>query len=126
MRNVARMTNAPAFGGGPRIPAFTVGDRLRKAREAARIPAGVMATDLDVDRSSITRYERATKVKRTIALAYAMRTQVPVEWLLTGETPSGGDGGSGSRLWESNPRPSHYKSHARHPFGVLVALDPAA
>jgi transcriptional regulator with XRE-family HTH domain len=63
------------------IPEFTVGDRLKKARLAAGISLGEMADALDVGRSTLQRWEKATTAKRSALMLYSMRTGVPVEWI---------------------------------------------
>lgn len=81
---------------GTRIPEFTVGDRLARARTTGGISVQQMAEALGVDRRTVGRYERSETVKRTIIMAYALRTGVPVEWLETGKyTP-----------WDLNPEPT--------------------
>jgi ribosome-binding protein aMBF1 (putative translation factor) len=51
------------------VPTFTVGDRLRKARQFAGIGSQQMADDLEVGRSSVQRWERAESVPRRTLLA---------------------------------------------------------
>lgn len=89
--------------GGLRIPEFTVGERMRKAREEAGLSQEEMATEIGIARRSIGRYEAGTAVKKSVLLLYAMRTQVPVEWLETGKcTPR-----------DLNPEPTGYGSLRR-------------
>lgn len=79
-----------------RIPEFTFGDRLRKAREHAGVTTEEMAAAVDVSTRTVGNYENdRTPVRGPVVKVWAMRTGVPVEWLLTGrsdETPD--DGGS--------------------------------
>ena len=64
------------------IPTWTIGDRLRKARNTAGIGVADMAGRLGVNAKSITRWERAQDgAPRRTVLAYAHETNVPVEWL---------------------------------------------
>lgn len=97
------------------IPEWTMGDRLRKARERASIGQVEFSQITGVARSSIVRYEGdVTAPRRHVLLVWAMATGVDMEWLETGKAPShGGDGAKQqSLLRESNSRPFHYKRHA--------------
>lgn len=79
-----------------RVPEFTFGDRLRKAREHAGVSTDEMAVVIDVSGRTIGNYENdRTPVRGPVVKAWAMRTGVPVEWLLTGRvTTQDDDGGS--------------------------------
>jgi len=79
------------------IPAFTAGDRLRKARELAGLDQEAFAEMLGVSRGTVSNYERsATEHRKPIVLrAWAAATNVSQEWLETGEgspTPPTGPG----------------------------------
>jgi transcriptional regulator with XRE-family HTH domain len=66
--------------------AWTTGDRLRKAREAAGIRSQEMANKLRVSRNSITNYERRDDgVPFVVILAWSEITGVPAAWLDTGD-----------------------------------------
>jgi transcriptional regulator with XRE-family HTH domain len=70
------------------IPVWTLGDRLRKAREVAGMDAEIMAQHVGVTDRTIRNYETdTTPVKRSVILGYSMATGVPVEWIETGVTP---------------------------------------
>lgn len=92
------------------IPRFTMGDRLRKARELTGLDQAAFAREIGVSRNTVGNAETdSVRVRRITLRAWAMRTGVPVEWLETGETPpspSGGDGASRYAPWDSNPEPS--------------------
>ncbi|MFD2840113.1 helix-turn-helix domain-containing protein [Populibacterium corticicola] len=76
-----------AFAG--KIPQFTMGDRLRKAREQAGLESSEFADEIGVSRNTITNYERDKVAPRKIVLkAWALRTGVPIQWLETGIAPS--------------------------------------
>lgn len=67
------------------VPQWTLGDRLRKAREHAAISSQQMADALDLSRNSITNYEHGRTRPSTLVLrAWALATGVPLEWLRTG------------------------------------------
>jgi transcriptional regulator with XRE-family HTH domain len=64
---------------------FTLGDRLRKAREYAGLEIQELASAVDVHRQSVTRYETdRAKPKRGTVLLWSMATGVSVAWLETG------------------------------------------
>lgn len=75
-----------------RIPQWTVGDRLRKARETSSIGVEEMAGKINRTRNSVSRYERARTVDINVVRSYAALTDTPIEWLLTGFGPEN-DGG---------------------------------
>jgi transcriptional regulator with XRE-family HTH domain len=72
------------------LPTWTIGDRLRKARESAGIGVSQMATALGVERQTITRWERSTVVRGQTVLAYAQLCDVDPGWLW-GEYATAGD-----------------------------------
>lgn len=87
--NVRLMSTANAH---ERIPAFTIGDRLRKAREKAGLDQEHFAQEVGISRGTVSNYERAVDtegLKRPYLAAWAMRADVPMEWILLGETPDG-------------------------------------
>lgn len=76
------------------IPSFTVGDRLRKAREHTGLSHSEFADEIGVSRNTVTNYERGHVSPRAIVLKmWAMRTGVPLVWLETGEAPRPSDEG---------------------------------
>lgn len=69
---------------------FHRGDRLRKAREEARLSVAEMAARLGVERGTITRYERNRGVRKLVVEAYARHTGYSFGWLETGDdSPEG-------------------------------------
>lgn len=80
-----------------KIPAFTVGDRLRKAREAKTgLDQSQFAEEIGVSRGTVSNYERAetTKgMKPAYLKLWAMRCDVTVKWIETGIGASDGPGG---------------------------------
>lgn len=71
------------------VPAWTLGDRLRKAREAAGLSQGDLSTAIDVSRRAISNYELGNyQPKRPVILSWAMCCGVDVAWLRDGITPA--------------------------------------
>ena len=81
------------------IPVFTIGDRLRKARERCGLSQSEFASEIDVSPRSISNYEsEAVQPKKIVLKAWALRTGVPLEWLETGHAPSGNDSGDDASM----------------------------
>lgn len=100
------------------VPAWELYDRLRKAREWRGLEQGDLASDLGVSRNTISAAERGkTQPRRSLLMAWAMRTGVSLHWLETGESPrqDGPDGGS------SVVRPLGLEPRTRW-FGAVSAL----
>ncbi len=69
------------------IPQWTVGDRMRKAREDARLNQSDLAGKVEIARSSIVNYETDRRmVSRPVLIAWSLATGVPYEWLCHGDT----------------------------------------
>ena len=67
---------------------FTIGDRLRKAREGLGLDRGQFAELTGISRGTIWNYETGkTKPRRTYLRLWAMATGVDLEWLRTGDAP---------------------------------------
>lgn len=87
-----------------RIPEWTLGDRLRKAREDAGLSQVELALSIGVSRGTIGNAELDDRRPLPITLrAWADATGVPLEWLLTG-TASPPNGPGLPRL-DSNQKP---------------------
>ena len=68
------------------IPEWDLADRLRKAARHAGLKPGDMGTYLGVGSQTVSRWLGGQmRPSRPVLLAWAMRTGVPMEWLLTGE-----------------------------------------
>lgn len=68
------------------VPQWTITDRLRKARELTGLDQGEFASDIGASRGTVSNYERGSKShKRSVLMTWAMRSGVPLEWLLTGQ-----------------------------------------
>lgn len=71
------------------IPVWTTADRLRKAREHVGLSQIEFAAETGMSRQTIGNYENGnTRPNRVFVAAWALRTGVPVEWLLTGAVPT--------------------------------------
>lgn len=91
------------------IPTFTLADRLRKARELTGLDQIPFADELGISRNSVSNAETGTVMPRRITLkAWAMRTGVDLDWLLTGTAPTAPDGGGEWAPRGSNPQPTDY------------------
>lgn len=91
------------------VPVWTLGDRLRKAREGAGLEQSAIADDLGVSRRSVGNWECGHVVpKRATLLAWALRTGVPVWWLEGAEEPQQDSPAGAHRLprLDLNQRPS--------------------
>jgi transcriptional regulator with XRE-family HTH domain len=68
---------------GGEIPEWTLGDRLRKAREHAGLKQSELAEMIGIARSSVVSYESDRTVpSRPVVLSWSMATGVPTEWVL--------------------------------------------
>jgi len=91
------------------VPEWTMGDRLRKAREEAGLSQSELAAAIKVSRATVSNAEVGARHPLAITVgAWARATGVPEAWLLTGKaagTPSGPDGGGGLPRLDSNQEP---------------------
>jgi len=68
------------------VPAWTAGDRLRKARELTGLDRKAFAAELDLARNTVTKYEKGEEPPRPLILrAWAVRCGVSARWLATGQ-----------------------------------------
>ena len=76
---VGHMTEAPQPA---TVPQWTLGDRMRKAREHAGLKQTDLARDTGIGRSSIVNYETGRYApSRPVLLSWALCTGVPLTWL---------------------------------------------
>lgn len=69
-----------------RIPVFTRGDRLRKARLTTGLSTREFAEQIGISQKSVNNAESDShEVRRIVLNAWAMATGVPVKWLESGE-----------------------------------------
>lgn len=102
-----------------KIPAFTVGDRLRKAREAnTGLDQTQFAEEIGVSRGTVSNYERAetTKgMKPAYLKLWSMRCEVSMEWLETGVgTPTSGPTPGGGEALRRLTQAKRERSSRRH------------
>ena len=93
------------------IPQWTIGDRLRKAREMTGLTQVQFAERVGLSRATVNNSElNKSQPRKSVVLLWAMETGVDRDWLMTGsannETPDpDGPGGELLRL-DSNQQPS--------------------
>ncbi len=96
-----------------RVPEWTRGDRLRKARSLTGLTVKEFAAEIGISPKSVNNYEGDHVEPRKIVMnAWAMRTGVPLIWLEKGIAPGdhgGGDDGESGRR-DSNPQHSAWKA----------------
>lgn len=64
------------------IPAFTLGQRLKQARDYAKLSQTDLATQLGISRYTVANYENgATVPERAKIIAWALICGVDLEWL---------------------------------------------
>lgn len=74
------------------VPQWTLGDRLGKALKVAGMRQQDMADELGIERQTVSNYiNGVTRPKLMVLKVWAMRTGVPIGWLLTDETGRGQD-----------------------------------
>jgi transcriptional regulator with XRE-family HTH domain len=67
-------------------PSWDLADRMGKALRVSELTAATMAEYLDVHRNTISGYLHGHHVpQRSVLILWAMRTGVPLHWLLTGQ-----------------------------------------
>lgn len=111
------MTTSPEPGV---IPAWTRGDRLRKARALTGMTTREFAAHIGVSQKTISDAENDKRQMRKILLnAWSLATGVPVEWLENGTTPGpdhGPEGGVTLPRLDSNQQPSGSRSAQVRPL----------
>lgn len=111
------MSTAHSF---PDDLSWDLADRLRKALRVSGVGVGEMADELHVSRNTVGNYINGhTEPNRATLRVWALRTGIPIEWILTGETPDHGPDGPGE-LGRSSTR-----WYAEAPGGTVHTLHPA-
>lgn len=97
------------------IPTWTVGDRLRKAREVTGLDQAHFGDAIGISRGSVSAFEVDRNFPRRIILnAWVLATGVPLEWILTGNVP-----GEPPAEPEATPRPRRpYPRRRRERFSA--------
>ena len=83
-RRIDTMNAANPDGRGPEpaVPQFTIGDRLRKAREFSGMDMNDLAAAIDIHRQTIARYESGVaRPKRYVLLSWSVATGVDLAWI---------------------------------------------
>lgn len=64
------------------VPQFTLGDRLRKAREYSGMEMQDLAAEIDIHRQTVARYESGQATpKRHVVLSWSLVTGVDLDWI---------------------------------------------
>lgn len=73
------------------IPEWTLGDRIRKARQISGLTQDELAQVLSIGKRTLLRYENDERPAKSAHLyVIALRTKVPLSWLVHGEAPATG------------------------------------
>lgn len=103
--DIVRVVRYIRYMNDQRIPEWTLGDRLVKARQMAGIEQSDMASQLGVSRQSVYAYERnRVRPKLMVLRLWAQLCDVPLEWLVEPE--------AGVRSWCFSPRTGLYERRA--------------
>lgn len=88
------------------IPAFTTGDRIRKARETAGLDQAELAEVTGIARSTISNYERnITRPSRAYVKSIGLATGVDHRWIWSGDLDlTASDLGEPSTKWYAAAR----------------------
>ena len=74
------------------VPQWDLADRLRKALRVAGVSVQDMAEELGIHRNTVSGYLNGQHApSRAVLIVWAMRTGVPVEWLVHGGPDEGED-----------------------------------
>lgn len=95
-----------AAEGSGAVPSWTLTDRLIKSRAHAGMNQRDIAEALDISVRTVNRYEAGDTVKRGIVIGWAFACGVSPEWLLTGQSVTGGDEGGVTRRYPANNNPT--------------------
>lgn len=110
----------------PSIPQWTLGDRLRKAREHAGMEQGELASRIGVSRGTVSNYElgRGQRPPKVVVLrAWAHECGVPYEWLVDGFRPTTGVSTAYNRGFVNCESEYMFEGNVAHdPFWSSVAL----
>lgn len=108
------MSQLAAGSSGASVPRWTVGDRLRKARELTGLKQEEFGAEIGISRRSISSYEGGDKApRRPVLLAWSMKTGVDMDWIVVGDPSDGG----GLPHLDSNQEPA---GNSRRPALTLL------
>lgn len=89
MCNAQRMSEAPNVG----VPEWDLADRMRKGLRQTGLGVSEIADEMGVKRGTVSTWINGKIVPpRPMLMLWAMRTGVPLEWLLTGKVADKGGG----------------------------------
>jgi transcriptional regulator with XRE-family HTH domain len=94
----------------PSIPQWTLGDRLRKAREHAGMDQLELANRIGISRNTVSNYElgNGTRAPKVVVLrAWAHECGVPYEWVVDNFRPTVTVRSPFIGEWMSSTRPGH-------------------
>lgn len=122
LRNLARlgtMGRMTTQQQGDAVPEWTVGDRLRKARESRGFDQAEFAAETGISRGTIGNYElgKTGAYKPVYMRAWAMATGVSLKWLETGVGSGAPTPPTGVRQGELAALTERKRSRARHAAG---------
>lgn len=95
------------------VPEWTLGERLAKARSRAKVTKEEMGDILGIAPRTVLRYEADRSALRDGPLRlWAMRCNVPYEWLKSGQGPRGACAGSdvGPTNWYRTNTPERHSA----------------
>lgn len=86
------------------VPEWTLGDRMRKARELTGLERAEFAAELGISRNTVTNYEhdKTERPRMLVLRSWALRCGVSLDWLQHGDvppTPDSGDKLSGNTYY---------------------------
>lgn len=87
------MSNPAPIQPSGHVPAWTLGDRLAKARSVAGLTQAQLAELIGIGVKTVIRYENGESTKRAAVIAWAFATGVDLRWIETGEATTDRDGG---------------------------------
>jgi transcriptional regulator with XRE-family HTH domain len=84
---MCRMSDTATAADGKGLPAWTLGWRLRRALTHADVGAEEMAVELGVTRTTVSRWmnDHGAPPRAAFVKQWALRTGVPVDWLIHGD-----------------------------------------
>lgn len=133
--NVGQAVDIGRMSTTTHIPVWTMGDRLRKAREDAGLSQAELALEVGVSRATVSNAEVGATTPLPITVnAWARITGVPAEWLRTGRVEDTPRPRSGPRRGTRGQVPIRSDSdtelmqlrYPRHTLNGLLPLKAAA